>query len=444
MTHCLELDAGIRELTDPALVMQRIVDQVLLLTPAAEGAVVELAGEAQLICASAAGRLADDVGALSPLDEGLSGLALRNAETVVCDDAARDGRVDGDATARTGARSIVCIPLYRGGETVGVLKVSGSAPGALGEQAVATLASLAEFISAAIGAAAEIAHVTTELLSLDTNVNEYVANVLAPGTVAEMRTRQSIERVLADEDLGIVCQPIVDLCSGELVGLEALARFPSPPGYPPDVWFDQAHQAGLGVELELVAVRTALKLLDRLPEHAFLAVNIGPDAITEAGLPAILACAGAERVVLELTEHRRVADYAHLRQALQGIRAVGARVAIDDTGAGFASLLHVLKLAPDILKLDRDITRGIDCDPVRRALARALVSFAKETGAEVTAEGIETTGELEAARELGMSCGQGYLLGTPTPLAGVSRAGARVARVRDAAIAPRPRAMVAG
>jgi EAL domain-containing protein (putative c-di-GMP-specific phosphodiesterase class I) len=447
-----ELEGTIRALTDPMVVMRRVVDAILMLTPGADGAVVELISDGALICACAAGTVAAHVGSRRLRLEGsLSALAMGERKILVCEDSATDSRVDREGSMRVGAASVVCVPLYRGREPVGVLNVIASQPRAFDSDAVVTLTSLAGFISAAIGAASDIARVTAELLSFapaagsvmatglidaaargagagsSDRVNEFVANVLQPGIVVDAQVKERIERVLSGSEFGIVCQPIIGLHSGALVGVEALTRFRGPPEQSPDVWFDQAHRSGLGAELELAAVKMALNLLGQVPRDAFLAINIGPEAIAAGELPALLASAGAKRIVLELTEHHRVTDYPHLRRALLEVRATGARLAIDDTGAGFASLAHILKLAPEMIKLDRDITRGIDSDPVRRALAGALVRFAAETGAEVTAEGIETEAELDATRALGISCGQGYLLGGPLPIASLP-AGQRTAQ----------------
>ena len=119
---------------------------------------------------------------------------------------------------------------------------------------------------------------------------------------------------------------------------------------------------------------------------------------------------------MELTEQVRVDDYPLLSHTLEQLRSLGVRLAIDDTGAGFASLAHILKLAPDLIKLDRELTSGIDQDPVRSALGAALVSFASSTGAEIIAEGIETAGELNVLRKLGIRYGQGFLLCRPTTI----------------------------
>ena len=124
--------------------------------------------------------------------------------------------------------------------------------------------------------------------------------------------------------------------------------------------------------------------------------------------------AGAHRaVVIEITEHARIESYPALREAF---RSTDARVAVDDAGAGFASLRHILELRPDIVKLDIGLVRGIDGDPARQAMAAGLCEFAEQTGTTLIAEGIETEAEAEAVRCLGVRYLQGYLLGRPGPL----------------------------
>jgi EAL domain-containing protein (putative c-di-GMP-specific phosphodiesterase class I) len=121
-------------------------------------------------------------------------------------------------------------------------------------------------------------------------------------------------------------------------------------------------------------------------------------------------------VVLELTEHVGVDDYSALTEALAGLRRRGVRLAVDDAGSGFASLRHVLNLAPDVIKLDGELVGGLDRDPARRALAGALLAFGADIGAEVVAEGIETARECAVLRGLGFRLGQGHHLGRPEPL----------------------------
>jgi EAL domain-containing protein (putative c-di-GMP-specific phosphodiesterase class I)/CheY-like chemotaxis protein len=230
-----------------------------------------------------------------------------------------------------------------------------------------------------------------------------------------------IERAVAGEGWHLVFQPIVELATRGVVGVEALARFTDPPG-PPQAWFAEAAEVGLGVELELAAAEAALRQIRRIPRDAYLAINVSHRT---AGSPTLLEALRphADRVVLELTEHERIDDYEHLAADLGRLRALGVRIAIDDAGAGFASLRHILNVRPDIIKLDVDLTRGIDVDPARRALAVALISFAEQMGMTIVAEGVETDEELRALQQLGVRLGQGFHLGRPAPLDGKPQPG---------------------
>ncbi len=119
------------------------------------------------------------------------------------------------------------------------------------------------------------------------------------------------------------------------------------------------------------------------------------------------------QIVLEVTEHSFVSDYAELAAALKSLRGRGLKFAVDDAGAGYASFRHILQLKPDIIKLDIEIIRDIDTDINKQALAAAIIGFAKETGSVIVAEGVETQSEMETLRRLRVSKAQGYLLGKP-------------------------------
>lgn len=200
------------------------------------------------------------------------------------------------------------------------------------------------------------------------------------------------------------------------VGLECLTRFSIDPDRAPDAWFAEAAEAGLGPELELAAMRQALPAAAALPPGAYLALNASPATIQSSGFAALLAGAPGERVVLEITEHAGVGDYDGLLGALEPLRGRGVRVAVDDAGAGYASLRHILQIRPDIIKLDASLTRNIGADPARRALAAALTAFARETDCLIVAEGVETAAELDTLRRLGVEKVQGYHLSRPLPL----------------------------
>ncbi len=228
--------------------------------------------------------------------------------------------------------------------------------------------------------------------------------------------RSRIKSVIDEDQLSIVYQPIWRVETQRPIGVECLARFLAVPSRSPDKWFAEAAQAGLGTDLELAAIRMALAALPSFPADAYLAVNASPETILSGELTEVLAGMPSERIVLEVTEHAHVSDYARLLAALAPLRDKGIRLAVDDAGAGYSSLQHILHLRPDIIKLDMGLTRSIDLDPARRALASALISFARDTGSRIIAEGVETASELKTLRSLGVEKAQGYFLGRPMPL----------------------------
>ena len=225
-----------------------------------------------------------------------------------------------------------------------------------------------------------------------------------------------IHRFLHGEGLSMAFQPIVDLESWTVAGYEALARFRSIPLRGPQEWFAEAVTLELGAQLELAAIRQALTVLPSLPDGAYLSINCSHRTAGSPDLLGVLAAA-AGHIVVEITEHEAVDDYERLSHALSALRDHGIRIAIDDAGAGFASLRHTLLLAPDIVKVDISLTRDIDAHRGRRALASALISFADEMGMAIVAEGIETEAELKTLRELGVRFGQGYYLAEPGSVA---------------------------
>ncbi|HEV3232216.1 MAG TPA: EAL domain-containing protein [Candidatus Dormibacteraeota bacterium] len=227
---------------------------------------------------------------------------------------------------------------------------------------------------------------------------------------------QRIQGVLQGKLLGMVFQPIVDLVRRETVGVESLARFSADPPRSPDKWFNEAHAVGLGAELELVAMADALDQLRLLPDHAYMSINSSPETALSEHLATMLSGVPLDRVVLEVTEHAAVSDYEALLAALVDFRAQGLRLAVDDMGSGYANMKHILRLAPDIIKLDVDLIRGIDGDPARRALAGSLSAFAHQINAKIVAEGVENEKECAVLIELGVPLGQGFFFARPGPL----------------------------
>lgn len=404
--------------------MRRVLDASLVLLSQADGAALELDdGHGHMVYVCAGGTLEPFAGLRLRLDGSLSGLAVRSAAPLSCEDSEIDPRVDREACRRVGAASMICVPLHRGEETLGVLKVSSKTRAAFSVGDAEVLGSLSNLMAAAVGGASDIVRATTALLlqnpgsdGLAPRVREFIAGVVAPGLANQVSARARIEGVLERGDVRMVAQPIIDLRCGRVVGVEALARFPGEPRRGPDLWFEEAHAVGLGVELECLALRKALRLLDHLPADAFLAVNAGPAAVRCSEFQPALDQVDLHRIVLELTEHVVVDDYPALRSCLRAVRARGLRVSVDDMGAGVASLAHVLRLDPDFIKLDLSLVSEIDKDPGRRSLATALVAFAKDLSATVIAEGLETQGELQTLSNLGVPWGQGYYLARPAPV----------------------------
>lgn len=262
---------------------------------------------------------------------------------------------------------------------------------------------------AALGQGTLGAEVTGEV------VRELAGHLEREAHETEERNRSvgRLRGLLAEGGPTMVFQPIVNLVTGATVGHEALARFPDGG---PEEWLREAARTGLRDALELAAVQNALEQLSRLPEQTYLSVNLSPETVTGGGFADTIDPPSFDRVVLEVTEHAPVDDYEAIERALLGFRAGGGRLAIDDAGAGFASLRHILRLAPDIIKIDMSLTRNIHRDGARRALAAALISFASQIKAEIVAEGIETAEELDALTQLGVIYGQGYHLARPAPL----------------------------
>jgi EAL domain-containing protein (putative c-di-GMP-specific phosphodiesterase class I) len=227
--------------------------------------------------------------------------------------------------------------------------------------------------------------------------------------------RERIADAIANKRFSIALQPIWEFQEDRLVGFECLSRFNAAPLRTPDLWFAEAAEVGLGVELEIAAIEAALVAGSKLPDDVYITINASADAIVHDAFAPTLETFPLARLVLEITEHAAVANYAVLSDRLGRLRQQGVRLAIDDAGAGHSGLKQIVSLRPDIIKLDMALTRNVDTDPARRALASALIYYAQETGCQILAEGIETTSELETLKMLGIMKGQGYLLGRPVP-----------------------------
>jgi PAS domain S-box-containing protein len=245
------------------------------------------------------------------------------------------------------------------------------------------------------------------------------SRLLSPETAQEAaaaHSRTRIREMIDGKLLLTAFQPIHSLGTGHLIGVEALSRFVSDDGAGTEDWFQEAAAVGLSAELEFAALTTALEAARGLPPLIYVALNISPATCLDPRLPGILERSSLplDRIVLELTERLEVPEYGPLIAALAPLRECGLRIAVDDAGSGFASMRHILHVRPDFIKLDRSLIAGIDDDRGQRALGAALAEFARQIGATLVAEGIETQAELAAVTGLGMTAGQGYLLGRPS------------------------------
>jgi EAL domain-containing protein (putative c-di-GMP-specific phosphodiesterase class I) len=212
-------------------------------------------------------------------------------------------------------------------------------------------------------------------------------------------------------------QPIVDLGRGQATGYEMLSRFPATamPGGP-EPWFAAARQFGVAAEIESSILRRALESRADLPANCFLSVNLSPDV----AMSPLLAAVAAEhdkldRLVVEITEHESVADYAALSHVLEPLRERGAKLAVDDVGAGYSSMRQVMEMRPDFVKIDRGLVADLDRDAAKLAIVETLAAFASRIDAIVIAEGVERLEEVDALVRLGVPLAQGFVFARPDP-----------------------------
>ncbi len=368
------------------------------------GAVVELLDGDELVYWAGSGSAKASLGVRVKEDASLSGLCIKTGRVLVCDDSETDQRVDRAACRRVALRSMLVAPLPYGDKVIGVLKVMSPWVKAYAQNDVRTLELLNTLIGAAIANAAQ-----------HESFRAGDQGISATDTLMLGLARERIRHTLSAEDFDLAFQRIVNIRSGQVVGYETLARFPAMPARSPDKWFAEASRVNLGTELELVAVRKSLAALTQIPRPGFMAINVSPATLMRPELEPLCLRSETDRIVFEITEHTSVSDYEALGAQVDRLRRFGIRFAIDDAGAGFASLRHILRLHPDFIKLDTTLTRGIDAEFSNQQMVSALLTFAQGTSATIVAEGIETEAERTALLSIGVVFGQGYLLGPPAP-----------------------------
>ena len=225
--------------------------------------------------------------------------------------------------------------------------------------------------------------------------------------------RREIEKVNEENAFRIALQPIKSLDTQQLRGYEALCRFTAEPHRPPNQWFEQAARVGMQLPLELKAIEKAFGLLPDIPGNTYLSVNASPLTLISRDLLNLIPREYGHRIKVEVTEHNELGDLDAVLMQIDRLRDLGVRIAVDDAGAGYSGLQQIIKIKPDMIKLDISLTQGVDRDIARRSLVAAMVQFSRDTGANLVAEGIETKAEMDTLCQIGVSLGQGYYLGRP-------------------------------
>lgn len=232
-------------------------------------------------------------------------------------------------------------------------------------------------------------------------------------------TWKVIDRVVRERRLSTVWQPIISLSDSSTVGFEAFTWFPDDlVGWSPARYFTEAHAVGLGVDLELLAVRSAFADASYFPESTYISVNTTPGMITNGDFVSafVRGPVSPDRVVLEMTEHIAIEDYESVTEATENLRSLGVRLAVDGAGAGYSSFRHIVRMRPDIIKIDQTISNGISRDHRQRAVTAAIKLYADQVGSTtLLAEGIETAEDLAVMSDLGIDTGQGFYWGPPAP-----------------------------
>jgi EAL domain-containing protein (putative c-di-GMP-specific phosphodiesterase class I) len=393
---------------DPKKVVDVITRRSQALTDS-NGAVVEMIDGSELVYWSASGSVTGHLGLRMPIDNSLSGLCVRKGELLRCNDSETDPRVNLDACRRVGLRSALVLPLLCDGRLVGVLKVLSDQPNAYTRRHMDVLRTMGTFMGATLHHSLENARMLKSI------ADARDGDAMAHGFDALQR--EHLWQLIQGRRIQPVFQPIVELTSGTVIGWEGLSRFPRDLPEPDDGWFAAASRLGLCPELETACIAAIVSAAAHMPEQApYVSINVSPETLVRLDLDGLIPQADPRRWVFEITEHSEVRDYQRLADRVKSLQAAGWRIAVDDAGAGYSSLRHVLRLSPDIVKLDISLTRDIDTDIKHRQLTTAIVSFCRDTGMVLVAEGIETAAERDALVELGVVCGQGYLLGRPAPL----------------------------
>jgi EAL domain-containing protein (putative c-di-GMP-specific phosphodiesterase class I)/putative methionine-R-sulfoxide reductase with GAF domain len=412
---------------DPVSLVRRAAEQMCVFTPAASGAGITLCDPScsdNLVIVSAHGALAGLLGRVLPRTEAFQERALRSRSPQAVDDVLSDPRVSLETqalAASLGVRSWLVIPLIHNDTAIGAMSVVAGEAAAFDDATRKAIASMSDFVAALISSQSQLAELFDALDAQQegddheaSSAARFVASLMHPQHIENDRLYHRLDELFTPGALRPVFQPIADLSTRRVVAYEGLSRFPGAVEHDVQEWFRAARLTGRGIDLEVHAVRCILDAGRAIPADVPVAVNLSPFAAIDPGAQAVLLAAG-RAVTVELTEHEPFP--LDLTAALQPLRDAGIRIAVDDAGAGYSSFLQILRLQPDVIKIDAEFTAGVEHDPARRALTSAIVQLAREVDAVTVAEAIETESQLRAVRRLDVGYGQGYHLGRPDMVA---------------------------
>ena len=416
------LAAAVAASIDPVSLMSRIAEQTCLFTPKADGAAVSiLTPSNEFVVVSAHGLVASLLGLALPVEGTFQGRAIATGQPQISHETSSDPELTSEVREignRLGIHSLVVIPLMHNDIAIGALSVTASEPDKFTDSDVIAITSISRFISALIDSHSELSRILDDLLpdprSPDADsTTRFLASVLLSDAIRDDDLHDRLDAVLsAPSQLHPVFQPIVDLATGGTLGFEGLSRFPMTTDINPAQWFDTARRLGRGYALEVMALQQILAAAHDIPKDYFVAVNLSPLTALQPAVHDILASA-THRLVVEITEHEPFPD--DFAERMMPLRDAGVELAVDDAGAGFASFTQLLRLKPDMIKIDGELTSGIENDPVKRALATSIVQLASELGSLTIAEAIESRPQMLALHRLGLHFGQGFLIGRPGP-----------------------------
>jgi EAL domain-containing protein (putative c-di-GMP-specific phosphodiesterase class I) len=246
---------------------------------------------------------------------------------------------------------------------------------------------------------------------------------------AEIRGGELLQDAIARRDISPVFQPVFDLQTGDMIGMEALSRGPRGSEFESgETLFSLAERTELLVPLERVCRQRSLEAASATSPDRQIFINLSPAAASDPEFlgPLFLdqvASVGLapDRIVLEITERTYAVYEGLFREVLSKFRQQNFRIAVDDVGTGYSNLTSLAEIEPDYLKFDNVFVRGIDRRRTKQDLLEALLSFARKMKTKVIAEGIETREELKVLQSLGVPYGQGFLLARPMPVGDIEK-----------------------